>query len=141
MAKDRTDKSKYLSRYSESYVSASQYITELICEKKATSLKKELPIRFWVLDEWAKYFRSQIASANKLLRKYSEKAIIKALNNPKAKWIYSLRAPHLLPIIEAEQAVVEIQKESTPAIIPEININAKPKVKDPLQHLMELDDG
>lgn len=142
MAKDRSDKSKYLSRYSEGYVSAGQYITELICEKKATSLKKELPVRFWKLDEWASYFRNQIGSAHKLLKQFHEKAIIKALNNPKARSIYSLRAPHLLPIIKEEQAAVEIQLKSQPKEIPYHDINEKPRERhDPLSKLMELDDG
>lgn len=141
MAKDRSDKSKYLSRYSEGYVSAGQYITELICEKKATSLKRELPIRFWKLKEWASYFRSQIGSAHKLLKQFHEKAIIKALNNPKARSIYSLRAPHLLPIIQEEQKAVEVQLASTPKEIPVCDINHKPKERtDPLSKLMEIDN-
>src|SRR5687768_13944757 len=98
MAKERSEKSRYHSRYSEGFVSGGQYVCELICERKAQSLKKELPIRFWKLDEWASYFRSQINTAHKLIKKYDEKAVIRALNNPKAKRIYSLRAPFLVPI-------------------------------------------
>jgi hypothetical protein len=95
---------KYSSRYSNGKtVTAQQYITEIICENKAKIDKKDLYFRFWTNNEWSKFYRDQIATANKLVKKYSEQAIIKALQNPKASRIFSLRAPHLIPIIEYEQ--------------------------------------
>ena len=52
MAKKRTEKSKYPSRYSPNgWVHSAQYITELICEKKAKTEGKELPIKIWELKE------------------------------------------------------------------------------------------
>ena len=49
MAKKRTQKSRYPSRYSpDGWVHAAQYITELICEKKAKADKiGELPLKLW----------------------------------------------------------------------------------------------
>jgi hypothetical protein len=95
---------KYPSKYSNGkLVSAAQYITEIICEKKASIDKKDLHFRFWLSKEWSAFFRNQIASANKLIRLYGEKAVIRALYNPKASRIFSLRAPHLIQIIEYEQ--------------------------------------
>lgn len=141
MAKDRTEKSKYHSRYAESFVAPAQYICELVCEHKATFLKKELPIRFWQLKEWAAYFRSQINTAHKLLKQYDEKAIIRALNNPKSKKTYSLRSPFLLPIIEEEQKRVLVEKAAVPKEIIEADVNIKPRERiDPLAKLKELDD-
>lgn len=99
---------KYISKYSNGKeVSAVQYITELICENKAKQDKKDLHYKFWTNKEWASYYRNQIASANKLAKKYNEQAIIRALKNPKAQKIYSLRAPHLISIIEQEQKLLE----------------------------------
>lgn len=137
MSKDRTDKSKYLSRYApETYVSQAQYIVEYICEKKARQNGKDLPIRFWKLPEWAAYFRSQINTAHALLKKYEEKAIIKALQHPKAFRIYSLRAPHLIPLIEEENKKVLLEKQSVPTIIPQIDTSEKPRErKDKLREL------
>ena len=44
--------SKYPSRYSDGKkVTAAQYITELICEKRAVKDKKELPNNFWKLPQ------------------------------------------------------------------------------------------
>jgi hypothetical protein len=92
-------------------VSAAQYITELICEKKAQKDKKDLHYRFWLHAEWEKYYKNQIASAYTLLKKYSDIAIIRGLNNPKASRIYSLRAPHLAPIIEQEQQAIDAENK------------------------------
>lgn len=99
---------KYISKYSNGKtVSAAQYITEIICQNKATLEKKDLHYKFWTNKEWAAFFRNQIATANKLITKYSEKAIINALKHPKASRIFSLRAPHLIPIIENEQKILD----------------------------------
>jgi len=95
---------KYISKYSNNkQVSCAQYVTEIICEHKAFKDKKDLHYRFWTNKEWAGFYRSQIGTANKLLKSYDCKAIINALNNPKSRRTYSLRAPHLLDTIKLEQ--------------------------------------
>lgn len=99
---------KYPSKYSNGKeVSAAQYITEIICEKKAKRDKRDLHYRFWLNKEWAAFYRNQIASANKLVREHNELAVIKALNHPKSEKIYSLRAPHLVAIIQQEERALE----------------------------------
>lgn len=104
------NKKQYPSKYSNGkQVSAAQYITEIICEKKAKLTKKDLHYRFWTNKEWEKFYRDQIATANKLLKKYSDTAVIRALNSPKTEKIYSLRAPFLIPIIESEEQLVNSQ--------------------------------
>jgi hypothetical protein len=101
---------KYPSRYSNGKsVSAAQYITEIICENKAKQQKEDLHYRFWVSKKWASYYRNQIASANKLVKQYDPEAIVKALKSDKAKKIYSLRAPHLIAIIEEQAKILESQ--------------------------------
>lgn len=104
---------KYQSKYSNGkLVSAAQYITEIICENKARNNNQDLHYRFWVTKEWAQYYRNQIASANKLLVKYSDVAIVKALQKAESKKIYSLRAPHLIPIIEQEEKLLSQRNET-----------------------------
>lgn len=101
---------KYPSKYSNGkLVSAAQYITEIICEKRAKMNKKDLHHRFWINKEWSKFYRDQIGSANKLLKSYSDTAILRGLSNPKAQKIYSLRAPFLIPIIEDEEKKLELE--------------------------------
>ena len=103
----------YISKYSNNKeVSAAQYITEIICEHQAIRNKKDLHFRFWVSDEWAVYFKNQISSAHKLLKKYSSKAIVLALKDKDAAKIYSLRAPHLLPIIDRYQKIVDAENKT-----------------------------
>lgn len=124
---------KYPSKYSNGKeVSAAQYITEIICEKKAKREKRDLHYRFWVNKEWAAFYRNQIASANKLVKAYNELAVIKALANPKAEKIYSLRAPHLIAIIEQEQKTLESVNNDLSIVLnrkAEI-VYSKPKVKN-----------
>lgn len=101
---------KYISKYSNGkHVSAAQYITELICENKAKKDKLDLHYRFWTTKSWSTFYRNQIASANKLVKKYDPKAIIAALKHKDAEKIYSLRAPHLPAIIEKMQNQLESQ--------------------------------
>lgn len=125
-------KKRYPSKYSNGKtVTAAQYITELICENMAKKDKKDLHYRFWVSPEWEKYYRNQIASAHALLKKYTDTAIIRALNNPKSERIYSLRAPHLPAIIEQEQMVLDTQNQELSINLerPENVAFSKPKVK------------
>jgi hypothetical protein len=99
---------KYHSKYSNGKsVSAAQYITELICENKAKKDRLDLHYRFWTTKSWEKYYKDQIASANKLIKKYTAKAIILALRSHEGQKIYSLRAPFLIPIIEKHQESIE----------------------------------
>lgn len=108
---------KFPSRYSNGKeVSAAQYITELICEHQAKRTKADLHYRFWLSKEWSKYYRNQIASANKLVSKYDPKAIVKALNDKRCEKIYSLRAPHLGPIIEEYQSRLESETTDTSTV-------------------------
>jgi hypothetical protein len=106
---------KYHSKYSNGKtVSAAQYITELVCENKAKKDKLDLHYRFWTTTIWEKYYKDQIASAYRLIKKYSAKAIVAALRSHEGQKIYSLRAPFLLPIIEAkEKAIANENKELT----------------------------
>lgn len=137
---------KYPSKYSNGkQVSAAQYITEIICENRAKILKKDLHHRFWTTKEWSQYYRNQISSANKLLEKYSDTAIIRALNNPKASKIYSLRAPFLLPIIEDEEKIVKSQNTTLTLDItrksqPIFQTKTKDKKNNILSKLKDIDN-
>jgi hypothetical protein len=135
---------KYPSKYSNGKtVSAAQYITEMICEHLAKKEKRDLHYRFWVNKEWAKYYKSQIFTAHKLLKKYSEKAIIEALKTPVAQKIYSLRAPHLLAIIDQQEKILQAKAD----LVQEVSItrttentgSAKKISKNIIDKLKELE--
>jgi hypothetical protein len=133
---------KYPSRYSnEKFVSAAQYITEMICEKKAKIDKEDLHHRFWTSKKWSSFFRNQIATANKLVTKYGEKAVIRALKNPKAERMYSLRAPHLLPIIEQEAEIVSKENSAlTKSLERKDNVSHRQSGNNPKNILSKLED-
>jgi hypothetical protein len=135
---------KYPSKYSQTTVSAAQYVTELICEKKALIEKKDLHYRFWLNNEWSKFFRNQIASANKLIKQYGDKAVVRALSNPKSKNIYSLRAPHLKPIIEYEKLQLESENTQLSKTIdrnPKTNFRQSTTSKNIISKIRDLDNG
>lgn len=99
---------KFISKYSNNKeVTAAQFITEMICEHKAQRDKEDLHYRFWTHKKWSRFYRNQIATANKLVKKYDAMAIVKALKDPKAKNIYSLRAPFLDNIIAEHQLILQ----------------------------------
>lgn len=68
-------------------IEASQYIIELLCRNKASSLKKSLPIGFTNLPEWQIYFKSQLKKCHEYLGIYHPDIIIKTISQKK---IYSL---------------------------------------------------
>ncbi len=129
MAKERTEKSKYPSRYSPGgFVTAAQWIVEYLCEKKAKNEGKELPTQFWKLPVWAKFFRSQIHTANQLVKKHGEEAVIAAIKNPKFSWAYSLRAPGLDAVILEERRTLLLKQPKGPSEnYDSIDVNAKPQ--------------
>jgi hypothetical protein len=136
---------QYISKYSNGKaVSPAQYITELICENRAKQRGDDLHYRFWLNKTWEAYYRNQIASAHKLLTKYSPEAVIAALKSIEAKKIYSLRAPHLIPIIESQDKLLKSQNTNM-TILPDRKINktfesSQSKSKNVLSKLKELDN-
>jgi len=109
---------KYPSKYSNGkHVNSAQYITEIVCENKANREKKDLHFRFWTEPYWEKFFRNQIASANKLVKDYDPSDIAKALKTPNGQKIFSLRAPHLKEIIEKEAAKRKLLENKKPVVI------------------------
>jgi hypothetical protein len=135
---------QYPSKYSNGkLVSAAQYITEIICEKRAKLNRQDLHYKFWITKTWAAYYRNQIASAHKLLKTYSATAVVKALANNKADKIYSLRAPHLIPLIEEQQNILNSRNENLSMDLDrsEKNVFRKEKIsKNIISKLKGLDD-
>lgn len=135
---------QYPSKYSNGKtVSPAQYITEIICENKARMNKEDLHYRFWLSKKWSAYYRNQIASANKLLEKYTPEAVVAALNSESAKKIYSLRAPQLVPIIEKQEVIIASKNQNltmVPDRKPKKTFDVKNHTKGILSKLKELDN-
>ena len=87
----------------------------MVCLREAERVNVGRPAyALWNTDKWKKKFQSQVTKAYQLLKKYSDKAIINALNSYKGKKIYSLRVKFLEPIINDEQVrlnkIVKLRK-------------------------------
>ncbi|MAF25011.1 hypothetical protein CL634_05485 [bacterium] len=108
---------------------AAQYIAEMVCLREAERMNVGRPAyALWNTDKWKKKFQSQVTKAYQLLKKYSDKAIINALNSYKGKKIYSLRVKFLEPIINSEQnRLNKIDKLRKPANEYEDLTNSQPR--------------
>lgn len=115
-------------------VTPAQYITELICRNKAKAAKKVLPNYFWKQPVWNRHYRLQIIAANALLKIYELKHIIAALNDRDAYYIFSLRSPKLVSIIEQykfQDDMIKLASQEQPSVSqniekPETDASARP---------------
>lgn len=149
MAKQQSQASRYPSKYApKGYVTPAQYIIELVCEKKALSEGRALSLKFWDNPTWATFFKTQLRKCHALLKKYSDKAIIRALQDNRTKKTYSLHAPWLLPIIEEHQQIVSAEEkriseikvvEQPVSVTTNANIRQVPTKKTSLSRLRDLD--
>jgi hypothetical protein len=91
----------YPSRYSPGKdVSEMQYIIELVCERNAAQTGRQLPLFFWKVSPWDIFYKSQLRKCQSLLKTFSSEAIVKSLRDKRARKVYSLFAPWLVPIIK-----------------------------------------
>ena len=86
-------KQKYNSRYSpDKKVTCAQLIIEIVCENRAVKDDKELPIKFWDLDEWNKFYRMQLRYCHKLCKAHTPSKVLafiwqKKIWDLRAKWL------------------------------------------------------
>ena len=130
MPQNKTDNSRYESKYGGNFVSPAQFISEMMCERLAKKQKSDLPFKFWSTPKWKRAFMTNILAANGLLKIYSARAIITALN--KSFNVYSLRAPWLDDVIKQEQEKIDsyvekIEEAPTPSPAQPVNTTEKPR--------------
>jgi hypothetical protein len=110
MSAKQTDSSKYLSKYGGNYITANNYIVEMICERIAAKDKLgALPVKFWNSPKWKKVYFQQLLIVNGLLKMYAPQAIIAGLK--KHPNVYSLRAQWLDDTFKEEQEKLDKFKE------------------------------
>ena len=70
--------------------SVAQYVAELVCLRKAERDNVgSLEYKFWNKSKKDQY-QTQVRAASKIVKKYSEKALLKYITSPSGKNIYSL---------------------------------------------------
>jgi hypothetical protein len=133
MAKERSSKSRFLSRYTgsdEVYISDSQYLVETICERIASKDGLTLPNYFWKQPKWIKVWGAQVKRASKLLKEYDVTIILEALKHWRLKKVYSLGlASAIMPVceeIKKNRAAQAVLKE-VPTMPTDIDTNQGPR--------------
>lgn len=85
---------KYKSLSTGQPCNAAQYCAELVClRKRERENKGSLEFKFWNKSQKEQY-QTNIRVANTLIKKYSEKALVRYLNSPSGRNIYSLGFLH-----------------------------------------------
>ena len=81
-----------------------------MCERRAKNLGVDLPLEFWHTSPlWKNYFFYQLKLARNLATKYNSTQILDALNE--MKYVYSLKLPALLDLIDKKSKEVKIEVE------------------------------
>ena len=107
---------------------SAQYIAEIVCLREAEKANVGRPAyALWNTEKWKKKYQSQVTKAYQLLKKYSDKAIINALNSPRGKSIYSLRVKNLEYLIKDAQKLLD---KINPSVI-DYNDNTQSKPPKP----------
>lgn len=126
---------KFKSLYKEGEVTAPNFIAELIFQKRSEFFNSgSLPQNFWNSKKHQGVYKGVVIQASKLLNNYSVYAVISALKDPKAKFIFKLSDKKLMPLIEyheKHQPEVEIKEvDEYHMSKPQTFTNKKSKLSD-----------
>jgi hypothetical protein len=109
----RTEKSKYKHISTGDHCTCAAYIAEIMCMRKAEKENKgSLPFKFWNKKPWDWTFKKQLFLANKLIKKYSEIIVVRAVNSEEFKKIFSLNNARAIAIIEKYSDIVQKEEQS-----------------------------
>ena len=141
----RTEKSKYQHETTGDFCTCSAYVAEIMCIRNAENKNEgSLPYKFWNKKPWNWTFQRQLMGANKLLKQFSEAALVKAIHSPEFKGIFSLNHPKCVGIIKKYQLLLDKQTEEPQQI--QINEEAKHQKKkygkrNIFKTLKDIEDG
>ncbi len=123
----RTEKSKYKHQSTGDYCTCAAYLAEMMCLRLA-EYKNEgnLTYKFWNKKPWDWTFKQQMFTANSLIKKYGEKAVVRAVMNQKS--VFSLKNKRIIPEIKKQIAIIE-QENNKPKQDLKINKEAKTRNK------------
>lgn len=96
------DKTPFKSKYKEGFITPSNYLAELIFEKRNEFFNTgKCPERFWTKESKLHgAYKGQVIAASRLMKKYHVDSIIKALKSDGARFIFKIQDVKLVPIIE-----------------------------------------
>ena len=120
----RTEKSKYKHQSTGDHCTCAAYVAEIMCMRNAEFKNLgSLPYKFWSKKPWDWTFKKQLWAAQKLLKNYSEAALVKAIHSKEFSSIFSLNNPRVLPILKKYEIIVsqELSKNQ------KLEVNEKPE--------------
>jgi hypothetical protein len=100
--KECSEKTPFKSKYKEGYITASNYLAEIVFEKRNEFFNSgKCSERFWIKgNKLHGAYKGQVIAASRLLKKYNVDSISKALKSDEAKYILKIQDKRLIPIIE-----------------------------------------
>ena len=106
----RTQKSRYKHKTTGDYCTCAAYVAETMCIKNSENKNEgSLPYKFWNHKPWNWTFQRQLVAANKLLKEYTEAALVKAIHSTEFNRIFSLNHPNVIGIIKKYQLLLDEQ--------------------------------
>lgn len=122
----RTEKSKYKHQSTGDYCTCASYLAELMCLRLAEHKNEgKLGYKFWNKKPWDWTFKQQLFTANALIKKYGEAAVVRAVNSPYLSKVFSLKNKRVIPEIIKQSKILEENKESKQ----ELEIKEKPTIR------------
>ncbi len=120
----RSEKSKYTHESTGEYCTCAAYVAEIMCKRNAENRNEgSLPYKFWSTSKWKWTYQKQVIAANKMIEKFGEKALVKAVNSPEFNRIFSLNHPKCSSIINRYKLLL-IQEENNKQ---ELQVKTDPK--------------
>ncbi len=122
----RTEKSKYKHQSTGDYCTCASYLAELMCLRLAEHKNEgKLGYKFWNKKPWDWTFKQQLFTANTLIKKYGESAVVKAVNSPYLSKVFSLKNKRVVPEINRQLKLIQEQKNKKQ----ELEVKEKPTVR------------
>jgi len=122
----RTEKSKYKHQSTGDYCTCASYLAELMCLRLSEHKNEgKLGYKFWNKKPWDWTFKQQLFTANSLIKKYGEVAVVKAVNSPSLAKVFSLKNKRVVPEILKQVKFIEENKDKKQ----DLDIKEKPTVR------------
>lgn len=119
-------------------ITAAQFITELLLIRRANKEKKILPIEFWKIDHYKKWYQINIIHISRFIKNYNPDDVIRVLL--REPFIFSVRHPKLKKwILEEQKNREQFEAMTTSYEIVDTPVLPKPQLSKLITDLRALD--
>lgn len=142
----RTEKSRYKHESTGDYCTCGAYIAEILCKRNAENKNQgSLPYKFWNRKPWDWTFKRQMWAANKLIKEFGERPVVRAVQSKEFQKIFSLNHPSARKIIKRYKLIIDAEDQQEKQEV-EYKQNATSRKgsfgkKNALQRLREIENG